>query len=839
MKHSVENIACAIGLPSSLLPSPHSTITTVLTDSRSLSAPETTLFFALSTAANDGHRYIRELYGRGVRNFVVSHLIEETMLMPDANFIIVDDTLAALQHLGAANRRQHRSIDVVAIAGSRGKTTLKEWIFQALNHRLTPIARSPRSFNSQIGTALSLLTIDDSSRIALIEAGVSQKGEMSRLREIIDPTIGIFTNLHSNHWEGFSSEVDKCREKMSLFAGCKTIIYCVDNKIVADAASEVAASPESLRGWSLEGNDAYAHFEVKELSDGRATRLTATFPTLSTIIDVDMTLSKNDIENLCHLLTLLHTLGADASEIAQSVSSLDSVATRTDVVEGISGSTLTIDKYSMDLESLDMALDFIARRVNHSGRTSTLILGDLIHEHNLDDPDVYRRLSEIIVGRGVGRVIAAGEKLALHAAEWQNPARFDAVCYVSAEQLTEALPKLRFDNQTIVVKGSTRLNFTQIVEHLEARRHETVLDVNLDAIVHNFNFFKSLLKPSTGIVCMVKAFGYGAGSYELAKTLQSQGSAYLAVAVLDEGIELRRAGITMPIMVLNPRVVNYEEMFANELEPEIFNFEELEEIINQARRHGLRDYPIHLKFDTGMHRLGFLEEDLDKLIDILSSSNEVKPISMFSHLACADDPLMDDYTREQFSKFDRWCDKVQSHFPFHILRHILNSTGITRFPEQQHDMVRLGICLYGVATMADGSQKALRHVSSLRTSVISIKEWPQGTTIGYNRRGVCLHRTTRVATIPIGYADGIDRHLGNGAMKVWINGHRCPTIGNICMDACMIDITDCGDDCHIGDSVEIFGDHVDVAELSTTLDTIPYEILTSVSMRVKRVYYRE
>ena len=371
---------------------------------------------------------------------------------------------------------------------------------------------------------------------------------------------------------------------------------------------------------------------------------------------------------------------------------------------------------------------------------------------------------------------------------------------------------------------------------LEARQHESVLEVNLDSVVHNFNLFRSMVRPTTGIVCMVKASGYGAGSYELAKTLQSQGAAYLAVAVLDEGVDLRRAGITMPIMVLNPKVVNYRTLFAYNLEPEIYSFDILNEIIREGEKYGITDYPVHIKLDTGMHRLGFLEKDLPEVIDILKRQRVIRPVSVFSHLAAADQPEMDDYTHSQFELFDRCCDKLQSGFRHHIMRHILNSTGISRFPEHQNDMVRLGICLYGIATMEDGSQSDLRPVSSLTTTVISIKEWPEGTTIGYNRKGLCK-RNSRIATIPVGYADGINRHLGNGGMQVMINGVRCPSIGNVCMDQCMIDVTDA--QCAVGDRVEIFGQNVPVKEIADTLGTIPYEVLTSISTRVKRIYYRE
>lgn len=471
------------------------------------------------------------------------------------------------------------------------------------------------------------------------------------------------------------------------------------------------------------------------------------------------------------------------------------------------------------------------RRRSSSERSRTLILSDVMHE-TLPPSKLYQTVAETVRLRGIDRLIGIGSEF-MRNSRYFGPADLffpDTTAFLTSMSTGD------FDNELIMIKGSPSFHFERIVDMLESRQHETVLEVNLDAVVHNFNLYRSMVRPTTGIVCMVKASGYGAGSYELAKTLQSQGAAYLAVAVLDEGVDLRRAGITMPIMVLNPKVVNYRTLFAYNLEPEIFSIDILQELIREGEKYGITDYPVHIKLDTGMHRLGFLERDIPALVDILKRQKVVRPASVFSHLAVADEPLQDDYTRMQFEIFDRCADMLQAAFNHRIMRHILNSTGISRFPEHQYDLVRLGICLYGIPTLTDGSQSALRPVSSLSTTVISIKDWPAGTTIGYGRKGV-LHRPSRVATIPVGYADGINRHLGNGNMNVLVNGCVCPTVGNICMDACMIDVTDAP--CAVGDRVEIFGDRMPVADIAKTLDTIPYEILTSVSSRVKRIYYRE
>lgn len=526
---------------------------------------------------------------------------------------------------------------------------------------------------------------------------------------------------------------------------------------------------------------------------------------------------------------MLH-LNRPSVEIASAMAELTQIKTRLNVIEGVNDCMLIYDSYTSDLHSLAPALDFMSRRLTAS-KTSTVILSDVMHE-TLPMSKLYPAVANLLRQRNIDRVIGIGREFV------QNSKYFDSssIFYPDTATFLASVSPSDFEDELILIKGAPQFNFELIADMLEARQHETVLEVNLDSVVHNFNTFRSMIRPTTGIVCMVKASGYGAGSYELAKSLQSQGAAYLAVAVLDEGVDLRRAGITMPIMVLNPKVVNYRTLFGYNLEPEIFSFEILNEIIREGEKYGITDYPVHIKLDTGMHRLGFLEEDLPEVIDILKRQKVIRPISVFSHLAAADQPEMDEYTQSQFEIFNRCCETLQSAFNHHIMRHILNSTGISRFPEHQNDMVRLGICLYGIKTMEDGTQDDLKQVSSLTTTIISIKEWPEGTSIGYNRRGMCK-RQSRIATIPVGYADGINRHLGNGKMQVLINGVRCPSIGNVCMDQCMIDVTDT--DCQVGDRVEIFGPNIPVAEIANTLDTIPYEILTSISSRVKRIYFRE
>jgi len=804
---------------------PERRVSVILTDSRSLTYPELSIFFAISTPTNDGHRYIRSLYEMGVRTFCVTHIPDDMEGIDDATFLIVPDVTDALQSIA----RQHRlkfSMPVIGITGSRGKTTVKEWLNQLLSADYN-IVRSPRSYNSQIGVPLSVWEINPDTQLAIFEAGISRRGEMSLLQSLILPEIVIFTNIHNDHSEGFSSKRQKCAEKVQLAKNSKCVIYCGDDPLISDSVEMMSGNRTELR-WSRTDPDAPLYIQNTR-NDGDNTVINYSYLGEVSSITIPFT-TLPEIENAIHCLALMLYLNVERDTIARRMASLTRVGTRLNVIEGVNDCLIIYDSYTSDLHSLSPAIDFMSRR-RTSRRSCTLILSDVLHE-TMSAPKLYQAVAELVRYKHIDRVIGIGEEFMRNSRYFDSSATF----YPDTAAFLSTVSQGDFDSELILIKGAPGYHFDMIADMLEARQHETVLEVNLDSIVHNYNMFRALVRPTTGIICMVKASGYGAGSYELAKTLQSQGASYLAVAVLDEGVDLRRAGITMPIMVLNPKVVNYRTLFAYNLEPEIFSFDILNEIIREGEKYGITDYPVHIKLDTGMHRLGFLEPDLPEVIDILKRQNVIRPASVFSHLAAADNPEMDDYTMQQFATFDRCCDKLQSGFRHRIMRHILNSTGITRFPQHQHDLVRLGICLYGIPTLSDGSQDGLRQVSSLTTTIISIKEWPEGTTIGYNRSGLC-RRTSRIATIPVGYADGINRHLGNGGMRVLVNGVRCPSIGNVCMDACMIDVTDAV--CEVGDRVEIFGTNIPVAELAKTLDTIPYEVLTSVSSRVKRVYFRE
>ncbi|MCM1022238.1 MAG: bifunctional UDP-N-acetylmuramoyl-tripeptide:D-alanyl-D-alanine ligase/alanine racemase [Muribaculum sp.] len=819
MALKLSEIAKQLGCDHSYLPNRN--ISLLLTDSRSLTKPEHTLFFALSTLQNDGHKFVKKLYQSGVLSFVVNKR-EAPLLsaeMPDAAFIAVDDTLLALQNIAAFCRRNFKN-PVVAITGSRGKTVVKEW----LNHIVETsrrVVRSPRSFNSQIGVPLSVWNLEKKYELAIFEAGISQPGEMERLQEILLPDIGIFTNIGDEHNAGFSDINEKCREKMRLFRGVKELVYCADHHLIARTVEEIL-SDSRRRSWTLNPNiEAWLHFNA--LLCDNATVLCFNFNGEN----YEATLHGSErcnIENACHVITASLVLGISPEAIIERFTSLPQVNTRLSVIEGVNHCMLITDTgASADPFWLVASLDFMRRRTTPD-ITMTLVLIN-------PEKKFLSSLPDILTDRGVTRLIFIGENLPLI-----NAAGLRTENFTTLKQMLSELTPTDFDHELILVESADMTSVDSVVEMLEVRRHETVLEVNLDALVANFNLIRSHLKPTTGIVAMVKADGYGAGSYELAKTLQAQGAAYLAVAVADEGVELRYRGITMPIMVLNPKVTNYRTLFRYKLEPEVYSFAMLQEIINQAQRAGVTNFPVHIKIDSGMHRLGFLYEDMPRLVAMLQQQNAVFPKSVFSHLATADCPDMDDYTKAQFDYFDKCYQQLQQGFSDKIMRHILNSIGTVRFPQYQFDMVRLGICLYGVSPLPLPELDTLVPVSTLRSVIISIKDWESGTTIGYSRRGV-LSRKSRIATIPIGYADGLNRQLGRGNSAVWINGCRCPIVGNICMDICMVDVTDCP--CSVGDSVEIFGRNINVAELADTLDTIPYEVLTSVSQRVKRIYYRE
>ena len=829
MNYSITEISNALEVTGGRIIDEDAIVSQLLTDSRSLTMPEETIFFALRTEGGDGHNYIPDLFDKGVRNFVVASDYYPQPECAGANYIAVESPLDALQALATFHRRRFRELPVIGITGSRGKTAVKEWLYQLLKEDYR-IVRSPRSFNSQIGVPLSLWDIDNNTDLAIIEAGISRVGEMDNLQAMIRPTIGIITNLGSEHNDGFASMQQKAQEKAKILFNCEGIVYCADDPLVTHTIAPLVESDVAQEmSWSRNHCDAPLQVDGTERTE-RSTTLHYTYDDEPGTVTIPFTADR-DLNNAITCLAVLLYMGLDRETIAQRMAALTPVGTRLNVIEGVNNCTVIVDSYTSDYNSLTPALNFMTRRAGN--RPCTVILSDLSTESYSGD-ELYIRVSELLKTKRVNRLIGIGKEMCRysHYFEGMPLTHF----YNDTQEFISDVTKGDFEDETVLIKGDPSFGFSQIIDLLEAKQHITVMEVDLNALAHNFKFFKSLIKPGTKTVGMVKASGYGAGSYEIAKTLQDCGCDYLAVAVHDEGVDLRKASITMPIIVLNPNGVNYKAMFQYRLEPELYNLDMGWELIKEGKKYGVKDFPVHIKIDSGMHRLGFTREELPQLIEMLKGQSVIKPASVFTHLAVADEPEQDDYTKAQFDYFDACSEQLQQSFDHQIMRHVLNTSGIVRFPERQYDMVRIGIGLYGIRTLFDGSEAALKPVSALRSIIISIKEWPSGTTVGYGRHGV-LERDSRIATVNIGYADGFDRHFGNGRVSMWVAGKLCPTVGNVCMDAVMIDVTDVP--CKVGDTVEIFGEHVPVEQLSEARGTIPYEILTSIAPRVKRVYYRE
>ena len=829
MNYSITEICNVLEVTGGRIVDEDAIVSQLLTDSRSLTLPKETIFFALRTEAGDGHNYIPDLYDKGVRNFVVGNDYYALPECAGANYIAVESPLDALQTLATFHRRRFRELPVIGITGSRGKTTVKEWLYQLLKDDYR-IVRSPRSYNSQIGVPLSLWDIDNNTDLAIIEAGISTTGEMDNLQAMIRPTVGIITNLGSEHNDGFASMQQKAQEKAKILFNCECIVYCADDPLVTHTIAPLLETDVAIAtSWSRNHCDAPLQVDNTERTESQTT-IHYTYNDESSVVTIPFTADR-DLDNAITCLAVLLHLNLDRDVIAQRMAALTPVGTRLNVIEGVNNCTVIVDSYTSDYNSLTPALNFMTRRAGN--RPCTVILSDLATETYSGD-ELYIRVSELLKTKRVNRLIGIGKDMCRYRQYFDELPQ--ARCFDDTQEFISEFAKGDFDDETVLIKGDPSFGFSQIIDLLEAKQHITVMEVDLNALAHNFKFFKSLIKPGTKTVGMVKASGYGAGSYEIAKTLQDCGCDYLAVAVQDEGVELRKASISMPVIVLNPNGVNYKAMFQYQLEPELYNLDMARDLIKEGKRYGVQGFPVHIKIDSGMHRLGFTREQLPDLINLLKAQDVIKPVSVFSHLSVADEPAQDAYTQQQFEYFDACCEQLQQAFDHYIMRHMLNTSGIVRFPERQYDMVRIGIGLYGIRTLFDGSEDALMPVSALRSIIISIKEWPAGTTVGYGRHGV-LERDSRIATINIGYADGFDRHFGNGRVSMWVSGKMCPTVGNVCMDAVMIDVTDVP--CKVGDTVEIFGEHVPVEQLSKARDTIPYEILTSVSPRVKRVYYRE
>jgi alanine racemase len=840
-----------------LAPAADAALATLLLDSRRVGLTEGAVFFALHGPNHDGHHHLAALYAKGVRLFVVSHPPASLAPFEDAGFVQVPDTLVALQALAARHRAAFQG-PVWAITGSNGKTIVKEWLAQVLAPD-EDICRSPKSYNSQVGVPLSVWELAPARHtLGIFEAGISERGEMARLADIIRPTHGIFTTLGTAHDAGFSSEEEKLGEKLRLFErpGFELLVYCADQPAVhaavqAQAIAALAWTRHDVPGAALRfrlksttagtttvrvrlgETAATAHFPAEHLALRAASRFTLPFA------------DEPSVENALHCLAVLLWRQLDPAttiapaEIQRRLLRLQPVAMRLEMKQGRHGCYLLDDTYNNDLAGLALALDALSRQARPGGRT--LILSDVL-ESGLSGSDLYARVLALVQAHGVTRLIGVGEAVSYELkteleAEHQIKTQF----YLSTEALLADLRPADFQNETILIKGARRFGFERVVAALQQLQHGTVLEVNLDALTHNLQYYRQRLNPRTKLMVMVKAFAYGSGSYEVASLLQFQRADYLAVAYPDEGQQLRENGISLPIMVLNPGPDSFEQLRRYRLEPEIYSLERLRDYLQAAREAADSPTPLpplHLKLDTGMRRLGFDENDLPALLQLLALHRAQLPVaSIMTHLAAADAPAHDDFTRQQLSTFQRMAAAIEAILGRPVLKHALNSAGIRRFPEAQFDMVRLGVGLYGVEA-GDEASHNLRPVSTLRTTVSQVKTLPPDTTVGYGRRGTATAHERRLATLAIGYADGYDRRFSAGAGLVLLHGRRAPVVGSVCMDMVMVDVTDIPET-QPGDVAVLFGEGLTINELAERIGTIPYELLTNVSERVKRVFVSE
>lgn len=823
MKYSIHKIAKILDAIASDLND--ADISILLTDSRQVFYPAETLFFALSTKNNDGHKYINELYELGVRNFVVSQILPDWENYNDANFLVVTNTLAALQRIAAYHRNQF-DIPVIGITGSNGKTVVKEWLYQIL-HQDFNITHSPRSYNSQIGVPLSVWQMNDHTQLGIFEAGISQPEEMSKLEAIIRPTIGILTNIGQAHQEGFKSMKQKCLEKLELFINCDVIICEEENELI-DECMEIACLSHKRLTWSRRGSSKSPLYIMKIEKQEKSTTIHYSVLGMASKLVIPFS-DDASIEDAIHVLATAFYLHMSLPDINERMSTLEPVAMRLDVRQGKNNSTLINDSYNSDINSLNIALDFLAQRATTSEQKKVLIISD-IPQSGLIPRELYYLAANLVLNKKIDLLIGIGQEISAHKEMFKDT---ESLFFNTTEDFIHSNIWHDFHDMFILLKGARSFSFESINKLLEVKTHETVLDVDLDAIVHNFKFYRSKLNPKTKMICMVKADGYGTGSSEVAKTLQYHKCDYLAVAVAEEGVILRKQGIKVPIIVLNSEVGGFEELATYSLEPEVYNFRILDAFIKEAKLQGITNYPIHIKIDTGMHRLGFTEEDIPELMDRVKGQTGVRIQSVFSHLAASESWNFDDFTLQQIKTFKKIAGEVEDSCHYPVMKHILNSAGIERFPEEQLDMVRLGISLYGVSA---SGLNGLRNVCTLKTTILQIKHIKAGETVGYGRKGHFDHDAT-IATIRIGYADGISRQFGNGVGVVLVNGYQVSIVGNICMDLTMIDVT--GIEVKEGDIVTIFGENLPVTDLAKKINTIPYEIFTSISNRVKHIYYKE
>lgn len=797
----------------------------ILTDSRSLVEPQGTLFFALRSENDNGYNYIAKLYDHGVRSFVVRvdapSLAEE---LPEANFLFVRDTLVALQSL-AAVWRQEFTIPIVGITGSNGKTITKEFLYQLLGPNMR-IVRSPRSYNSQLGVPLSVLNMQPEDELGIFEAGISQPTEMIRLERIIRPTVGVMTNLGMAHQEHFNSLEEKVDEKLLLFAQCQQIVCSRDDEEIRSGLRR-ARLLDRVRGWSF--HDPTAELFVRRLEVAEShTRLSFVLEEAPYEVQLPF-IDRASIENVLHCLLVISIIKPELIQTCcERIAALESVEMRLELKEGNRGNIIVNDAYNNDLNSLSIALDFLKQRASSAHLTPVVVLSDIM-QSALKPKALYRTVADLLQRMGCQKLFAVGPNMQHYSECFHIEEQY---FFASTTELLSFGLLTQMENSCILVKGARAFHFEQITERLAHKQHETVLEVNLEALAENLHSYRSLLPETTGIIAMVKANAYGLGAYEVAKTMEERHVRYVAVAVADEGKELRLKGILTPIMVMNPEVSALDTLIEYHLEPVIYNREMLHKLYHKVNSQGFSSFPIHIEIDTGMHRLGFPPDDMDSLATEIKASNILDPRSLFTHLAAADDPAHDDFTLGQFARFEQAAEAFAAAIGFMPLRHVLNTAGIERFSQYAYDMVRLGIGLYGVSPTG----RNLGSVARLTTTLLQTSQLRPGESVGYGRCGR-LQKGGTIGIIPIGYADGYNRRFGGGHGQVEIAGKLYRTIGNICMDTCMIDLA--GELFPSGQQVTLFGSSLlPLGSIAKAIDTIPYEIIAGLSPRIRRTYYK-
>jgi len=795
------------------------TVSVLLTDSRRITSATEALFFALSGRRN-GHEFIAEAYASGVRNFVVKHGPE--IKMPGANILIVDDVLFALQKLAGFHRDSFK-LQVIGITGSNGKTIVKEWLYQlmAADHN---IVRNPKSYNSQIGVPLSLWQISDKNDLGIFEAGISTVGEMERLEAMVKPDIGILTHIGSAHDEGFESREQKVREKLGLFKNCKLLIHNYDELIKYTNDIEV----KERFTWSQNFKEADLYvFSETIISKNFYLRGRYKGAEIECLIPF---LDKASFENAITCWVTMLAMGYTPAEADKRIERLTPVSMRLELKNGVNNCSIIDDSYNSDVQSLEIALNFLSQQNQHQKKT--LILSD-IFQSGLEEDILYDQVADMIKAKKIDKFVGVGEALFNRQQYFDVPEKH---FFANTTALLKQMNSLSFRDEDILLKGSRSFEFERVSRVLVQKGHETVMEINLNTLLSNLNFYKSKLKPGVKVMAMVKAFSYGSGTFEVANMLQYNKVDYLAVAYVDEGVALRQGGITLPIMILNPEVSAFDKLDEFKLEPVIYSFGLFDDFIKYLQAAGLAKFPIHIKIDTGMHRVGFEDFEVETLCDLLEINNYVKVRSVFSHLAASEASQHDGFTLTQIQKFEKAYKQIEEALGYKVIKHLSNTAGITRWPNAQYDMVRLGIGMYGIDSATPEEETSLQPIASLKTSVSQVKKITAGETVGYGRNG-SLTKDGKIATVRIGYADGYLRAFGNGVGKMLVNGSLAPTVGNISMDTCVLDVS--GINVSEGDEVIIFNNELKIQELAKEINTIPYEILTNVSQRVKRVYFYE